>query len=159
MRKLIGLLTLTSLALFADSSKEILMYSSPTCGCCEKWAQYMDSRGYVVKSHKDDEVFMQVKKDFKIEPKYQSCHTGVIEKNGTKYAIEGHVPADAVAWLLENEPKDIIGVSTPGMPQGSPGMEHGIYEEYPVVLMTQGGGYKVFGIYKGEEKIKEGAMK
>ncbi len=159
MRKIIGLLTFASMALFGDSVKEIQMYSSPTCGCCEEWAKYMRREGYQVKSHKDDEVFMKVKEDFKIEPKYQSCHTGVIEKSGVKYAIEGHVPADAVEWLLKNQPKDIIGVSTPGMPQGSPGMEQGSYEEYPVVLMIQGGGYKVFGIYKGKQKIKEGAMK
>ena len=76
-----------------------------------------------------------------------------------KYAIEGHVPVDAVEWLLENSPKDVIGVSTPGMPQGSPGMEQGTYEEYPVVLMTEGGGYKVFGIYKGDKMLKSGRVK
>ncbi|MBD5165168.1 DUF411 domain-containing protein [Helicobacter sp.] len=160
MRKIIGLLVFASVVLLGDSTKEIQMYSSPTCGCCEEWAKYMRTKGYQVKSHKDDELFMKVKEDFKIVPKYQSCHTGIIEKNGVQYAIEGHVPADAVEWLLENQPKEIIGVSTPGMPLGSPGMEQGDdYEEYPVVLMTQGGGYKVFGIYKGEKKLKSGNVK
>lgn len=159
MKKLIGLLAFASMVLFGDSTKEIQMYSSPTCGCCEEWAKYMNAKGFQVKSHKDDELFMKIKEDFKIAPKYQSCHTGVIEKNGMKYAIEGHVPVDAIEWLLENSPKDVIGVSTPGMPQGSPGMEQGTYEEYPVVLMTKGGGYKVFGIYKGDKMLKSGRVK
>ncbi len=80
MKKLIGLLVFASMALFGDSTKEIQMYSSPTCGCCEEWAKYMNAKGFQVKSHKDDELFMKIKEDFKIAPKYQSCHTVVIEK-------------------------------------------------------------------------------
>lgn len=59
-----------------------------------------------------------------IQSIYQSCHTSVIDG----YAMEGHVLEDAVAWLLENKPKDVIGISASGMPQGSPRMEQG-YEE------------------------------
>jgi hypothetical protein len=46
------------------------------------------------------------------------CHTGRIEQ----YVIEGHVPVAAVERLLRERPA-IRGLSVPGMPVGSPGME------------------------------------
>ena len=36
--------------------------------------------------------------------------------------IEGHVPADLIKKLLKEQPK-IVGLSAPGMPAGSPGMD------------------------------------
>ena len=46
------------------------------------------------------------------------CHTAFVEG----YIIEGHVPADAIERLLRERPQ-IAGLSVPGMPVGSPGME------------------------------------
>jgi hypothetical protein len=46
-----------------------------------------------------------------------SCHTAVIDG----YAIEGHVPAEAIDRLLTDRP-DATGLSVPGMPADSPGM-------------------------------------
>ena len=46
------------------------------------------------------------------------CHTSKIEG----YLIEGHVPVAAVERLLAERPA-ILGLSVPGMPLGSPGME------------------------------------
>ena len=40
------------------------------------------------------------------------------------YVIEGHVPALDVKRLLSEKP-DVLGLSVPGMPVGSPGMEMG----------------------------------
>ncbi len=37
------------------------------------------------------------------------------------YVVEGHVPVEALARLLEERP-DIRGIALPGMPLGSPGM-------------------------------------
>ena len=82
----------------------------------------------------------------------------VIERDGVieGYAVEGHVPLSAINWLLENKPKDVVGISTPGMPIGSPGMEQGnTKEEYPVVLLYKNGDSKTFAIYKGDELIKQ----
>ncbi|AJC90371.1 hypothetical protein (DUF411 domain) [Campylobacter subantarcticus LMG 24377] len=148
MRKIVLALALSSLSMLA-SSKVLNVYESPTCGCCDLWADYMKVKGYQVQVHKSDD-FLKVKEKMNIQPMYQSCHTGVIEG----YAIEGHVPEDAVAWLLKNKPQDVIGVSAPGMPQGSPGMEQGYEEEYPVVLMLKNGDYRIYGIYKGHQLIK-----
>ena len=46
-----------------------------------------------------------------------ACHTTEV----AGYVIEGHVPFEAVAQLLEERP-DIAGIAVPGMPGGSPGM-------------------------------------
>ena len=46
-----------------------------------------------------------------------SCHTAIIDG----YAVEGHVPAEAIRRLLTDRP-DAIGVAVPGMPDDSPGM-------------------------------------
>ena len=145
------LLFLAFLAPLYLLSKEVEIYSSPLCGCCIKWGDYLQNNGYQVTHHKNSD-FMAVKEKYKIAPQNQSCHTGVIEG----YAIEGHVPLDAINWLLENKPENVVGISTPGMPIGSPGMEQGnMQEEYPVVLLYKNGDSKVFGIYKGETLIKK----
>ncbi|EES89737.1 DUF411 domain-containing protein [Helicobacter canadensis] len=147
-KKLLFLALLTPLYLL---SKEVEIYSSPFCGCCIKWGDYLQNNGYQVTHHKNGD-FMAVKEKYKIAPQNQSCHTGIIEG----YAIEGHVPLDAINWLLENKPENVVGISTPGMPIGSPGMEQGnMQEEYPVVLLYKNGDSKVFGIYKGETLIKK----
>lgn len=113
-------------------AKNIQIYESPNCGCCDLWADYMKNKGYEISVHKTHDI-LKIKKDFGIKDEYQSCHTGFIEG----YIVEGHVPESAIAWLLENKPKNIIGISAPGMPQGSPGMEQGYSEKYPVILIKK----------------------
>lgn len=137
------------LGLFA--ADRIELYNSPFCGCCKVWEDYMVKKGYEVKSTYAEDI-AKIKEKYKIKPEYQSCHTGIIQG----YVVEGHVPEDALKWLLENKPKDVIGISTPGMPTGSPGMEQGnVEEEYPVILMLKDGSYKTYGIYKGHKLIKK----
>ena len=139
---------LCALPLFAAGKMEVT--SSPYCGCCNSWVAYMQKNGYEVKSIKTQNN-LAIKERYKIPLKMQSCHTGVIEN----YVVEGHVPESAVAWLLKNKPHNVLGISTPGMPIGSPGMEQGnIKEEYPVMLMYKDGSSKLFGIYQGDKLIK-----
>ena len=57
-----------------------------------------------------------------------SCHTSVIDD----YVIEGHVPAPYVQELLEQKP-ELSGISVPGMPIGSPGMEGPNAKPYEIV--------------------------
>jgi hypothetical protein len=47
----------------------------------------------------------------------RSCHTLVLDE----YVVEGHVPAEVIATMLDEEPA-IGGIALPGMPAGSPGM-------------------------------------
>ena len=65
-----------------------------------------------------------------------ACHTGIVDG----YAIEGHVPANDIKRLLEEHP-EAIGLSVPGMPIGSPGMEveGRPADSYDVMLVTESG--------------------
>ncbi len=65
----------------------------------------------------------------------RSCHTAKVDG----YTVEGHVPATDIQKLLKERPK-VAGISVPGMPTGSPGMEQGgMKEPYDTVAFTKGG--------------------
>jgi hypothetical protein len=72
-----------------------------------------------------------------------SCHTAIIQG----YVIEGHVPAGDVKRLLEEKP-DAIGLTVPGMPVGSPGMEMGDERDsFQVLLIRKDGSTEVWASY------------
>lgn len=74
----------------------------------------------------------------------RSCHTAKIEG----YTVEGHVPAADIQKLLKERPK-VTGLSVPGMPIGSPGMEQGgMKEPYDTVAFTRGGAKTVFARHR-----------
>ncbi len=98
---------------------EVLVYKSPTCGCCKKWNEHLTSNGYTVKSKDMDDV-SPIKAELGVPRKLVSCHTAVVQG----YVIEGHVPAADIARLLKEKPK-IVGLAAPGMPGASPGMDSG----------------------------------
>ena len=72
-----------------------------------------------------------------------SCHTAKIGD----YVVEGHVPAADIKRLLKEKPA-IAGLSAPGMPQGSPGMEQGTKEPYDVIAFKKDGTSTVFAKHK-----------
>ena len=88
----------------------------------------------------------EIREKYKITPKLQSCHTGIIDG----YVIEGHVPAKDVKKLLEERPEGIVGLTAPGMPQKSPGMQPEGKEPkgYDVLSFDKDGNTKVFTSYK-----------
>jgi hypothetical protein len=45
----------------------------------------------------------------------------MIKLNG--YVFEGHLKSEIIKRFLEEKPKDVVGLSLPGMPSGVPGME------------------------------------
>ncbi len=95
----------------------ITVYKSPTCGCCNAWIEHLEANGFTVQSEDRDD--MQVIKDQHGVPReLHSCHTAIVDN----YVIEGHVPADDIKRLLAETP-DLAGLSAPGMPQKSPGMQ------------------------------------
>ena len=65
-----------------------------------------------------------------------SCHTAEIDG----YLVEGHVPAEAIARLLEDRP-DAVGLALPGMPADSPGMggDESSWATQPVMLVHSDG--------------------
>src|SRR3546814_17037540 len=52
-----------------------------------------------------------------IPSQLEGCHTTLIDG----YVVDGHVPVNIVRKLLRDRP-DIVGITLPGMPTGSPGM-------------------------------------
>lgn len=109
---------------------------TPTCGCCNAWIQHMTEAGFTVEAgNMDHDALQRLKADMGIRPQHLSCHTGVIEG----YVIEGHVPAEDVRALLAERPA-ALGLTVPGMPIGSPGMEMGDEREpYDTLLMGYDG--------------------
>lgn len=70
------------------------------------------------------------------------CHTALVDG----YAIEGHVPAREIRRLLAERPL-ALGLSVPGMPQGSPGMESQRSDPFDVLLVQGQGRHSVYARY------------
>jgi hypothetical protein len=78
---------------------------------------YLRANGYEVKTVDLDDL-SEIKTMSGVPRPIQTCHTAVV----AGYVIEGHVPVDAIARMLKEQPK-IAGIGVAGMPVGSPGME------------------------------------
>lgn len=83
-----------------------------------------------------------VRAEHGVLPQHQSCHTATVDG----YVIEGHVPAADIVRLLTERP-DVKGLTVPGMPVGSPGMEGGIPESYEVLTFDENGNETVYASY------------
>lgn len=93
------------------------LYAGPNCDCCDVYAEYLDeSLETNVETVVTDNLGAK-KDEYGIDSDLRSCHTVELDD----YIVEGHIPAEVVATLVENEP-DITGIALPGMPAGSPGM-------------------------------------
>jgi len=112
---------------------EVTFYKSPSCGCCTGHAAALEAAGATVVIESVDEVALQSIKDEKGIPlNKQGCHTAVVDG----YVVEGHVPVEALALLLETKP-DTRGITLPGMPIGTPGMP-GVQTESFIVETLEG---------------------
>lgn len=116
----------------------LLVYKTPTCGCCTGWIAHMREAGFAVDA-RDVTDIMSVKLDAGIPAGASSCHTTLVDG----YYVEGHVPAEQVKRLLVERP-DIAGIAVPGMPTGSPGMEGPNARPYQVVAIAHDGTATVF---------------
>ncbi len=112
-----------------------------TCGCCAAWVEHMEKAGFAVETEDlDHGSLISLKKRLGVTAEHASCHTARIDG----YVIEGHVPADDVKRLLAERPEG-LGLSVPGMPMGSPGMDFGDDKEpYDVLLIDAQGGARTF---------------
>jgi hypothetical protein len=117
---------------------QIMVYKSPTCGCCSKWVSHLQENGFEVETTDLNDLRV-IKSMSGIKPEQASCHTAKIGD----YVIEGHVPADDIKRLLAERP-EARGLTVPGMPKGSPGMEHPNPDHYQVLLLGNDGTTEVF---------------
>ncbi|MCU7812820.1 MAG: DUF411 domain-containing protein [Candidatus Thiodiazotropha sp. (ex Notomyrtea botanica)] len=131
---IIGGLLVVPVVIAAD----LVVYKSPTCGCCAAWISHMEQNGHQVKVH-DRNDLPTIKRQFGVPEHLQSCHTAMVEG----YVIEGHVPAEDVERLLKERPA-VNGLTVPGMPMGSPGMEGHRKDPYDVLTFKRNGNTDVF---------------
>ena len=125
----------------AQSKLSLLVHKTPTCGCCKKWVKHLEANSFstMIKDHQN---LQKVKEQHSIKPKYQSCHTAVSQDG---YVFEGHIPSKFIKQFLANPEANAIGLSVPGMPLGSPGMEvEGRFMPYDVLVLFQDGSSKVY---------------
>ena len=125
----------------SESNFELLVHKTPTCGCCKMWVKHMEESGFTVNA-KDHQSLVKIKEELKIEPEYRSCHTGVSSQG---HFFEGHIPSKYVSQFLSEANPDAIGLSVPGMPLGSPGMEvEDRFTPYDVLVHFKDGSTKVY---------------
>ncbi len=121
---------------------EVTVYKSPTCGCCSDWVTHLRDNGFSV-TVKDEVNMKPIKQRAKVPKDLAACHTATVGN----YIVEGHVPSEQIKRLLREAP-DVHGLTVPGMPVGSPGMERGDYvEPYSVLGFTPGGDTTTFAEY------------
>jgi hypothetical protein len=110
-----------------------VVHKSPTCECCGAHEDYLASEGHPTQPAVHEADLTAWKEQRGIPRELWSCHT--TEIGG--YLVEGHVPVETIARLLEEQPA-IDGIALAGMPGGSPGM--GGVQEEPFVIEAFVGG-------------------
>jgi hypothetical protein len=126
----------------ADGDADVVVYKSPTCGCCNGWVEHMREEGFEVEpvDVPEYQALADRKTEAGVPTDLGSCHTARVGG----YFIEGHVPAHIVQRLLDEQPDDIRGLSVPGMPTGSPGMEGPNPQPYDVIAVRRDGSRVVY---------------
>ena len=134
----LGLGTISAFSKSQSSVTTITVYKSPTCGCCTKWVNYLREQGFQVTAHEISDL-TPIKKKYGVPNAITACHTAIVDG----YVVEGHVPADVILRLLKERPK-VVGITVPGMPMGSPGMEGDYSEPYDILTFDQDGKIQVY---------------
>lgn len=120
------------------------VWKDPNCGCCKDWISYLQRDGFQVQVFETGNT--AVRQRLGLPVKYGSCHTALIGG----YVVEGHVNAREIRRLLADKPQ-AIGITVPGMPVGSPGMDGPEYggrkDPYDVLLVLRDGSSRVYQSY------------
>lgn len=142
----LGALPFAALAQQSGAPAKVLVevWKDPNCGCCGDWVKHLEANGFAVKVNDSGNNAMRAR--LGIPPKLGSCHTALVGG----YAVEGHVPAREIRKLLKDQPQ-AIGLTVPGMPVGSPGMDGKVYgdrrDPYDVLLVLKSGDTQVYASY------------
>jgi hypothetical protein len=137
-----GALPLSTSLQATAATSQVVVYKTPSCGCCSAWVEHMKTAGFSVAAQDVPDTAPE-RKRLGMPDKFAACHTASVGG----YVIEGHVPAAEVRRLLSSKPA-AIGVVVLGMPLGSPGMEVGNrLDPYEVLLVDRRGQASVFARY------------
>ncbi len=116
------------------------------CGCCSAWIEQMQDAGFEVTARNiSNQALYDLKQSLGVPEEMASCHTATVGN----YVIEGHVPVSEINRLLAEQPY-AVGLATPGMPVGAPGMEYGDRKDaYTVYLIGWDGRAEAYASYAG----------
>lgn len=132
----------TMVAYAAPATMQV--WKDPNCGCCKDWIAHLEESGFATTVIEQGNSAARAR--LGMPQKFGSCHTALIHG----YVIEGHVPASDIQRLLKDKPK-ALGLSVPGMPIGSPGMDGRAYggrrDAYQVLLIQRDGSATTFNTY------------
>jgi hypothetical protein len=124
-----------------SSENTLVVHKTPTCGCCKKWMKHLKENGFNT-DPQDHQNLNGIKDMHNIKPEYRSCHTAV---SSDGFIFEGHIPSKYIKQFLSENHDDAIGLSVPGMPLGSPGMEFdNRFMPYDVLILYKDGSSKVY---------------
>lgn len=129
------------------ATADVVVYKTPSCGCCSKWADHLTDNGLEVSVVNVGNT-RGAQSRVGVPRKLGSCHTAVVGD----YWVEGHVPADLIKRLMTEKPTDIVGLTVPGMPIGSPGMEGPNPQQYEVLAVAADGSIRVYDTRQGQSR-------
>ena len=122
----------------AQKAPVVEVWRSPACGCCGGWVKHLQQNGFATKVNMVEDT-APMRRKLGMPERLGSCHTALVDG----YVIEGHVPAADIRRLLKQKP-EAIGLTAPGMPAGSPGMDVPSSPPYDVLLVARDGNTSVW---------------
>jgi hypothetical protein len=125
-------------AIAASAADTVVVYKTPTCGCCDDWVDHVKAHGFPVVTHNLDRLD-HIRQELGVPAGLISCHTATVRG----YTVEGHVPADLIRRMID-EKSSARGLVVPGMPVGSPGMEGPFKQDYDVLIFDARGNTRVY---------------
>ena len=146
---IVGVMLLTASP--AANAQTVTVHKTPWCGCCAAWVDHLHDEGFDV-IVKEEEDLTPIRSQLGVRAELMSCHTAEV----AGYVVEGHVPAREIRRLLEEKP-DVDGLSIPGMPQGSPGMETPNAPDRYDVIIFSGEDARTYASYRGTQLVSEQA--
>jgi len=125
-----------------EHSSDITVYRDPGCRCCGGWMDHLSAQGLQPENMPTSNMDA-LKQSYGVPENLTSCHTAIIDG----YVIEGHVPIADIKRLIAEHP-DVVGITVPGMPIGTPGMESGEEREsFTVFSFDRQGQTEIFNQY------------
>lgn len=123
---------------------DVVVYKRANCSCCHEWVTHLQDSGLVV-SVQNVGSTRSIQSRLGVPEELRACHTARVGD----YWVEGHVPADLIYGLINDQPEDVLGLAVAGMPIGSPGMEGANAQAYEVMRVTPEGEIDVYAEREG----------
>lgn len=108
---------LTTGAIAGDTLPPVEVYGPTVCLACIDWTDHLRQNGFTANFHGVADM-AAVKRRLGVPEELQSTLTAEV----AGYFIEGHVPADDIKQLLQEQPR-ALGLAVPGLPRGAPGFD------------------------------------